>query len=167
MLQVRKARAAAVSDDPQTLREQVQKILEDLPGIDDPQEQRRLSLDVFELAQCAEAIERLTYKQVLGSQVERLVEDLYTERDRSLRDASRKLLTLEEGMYGFRQERVDLLHRLLADCEAHLLALSAEPHEPRTDEGLSQPELLENLMEVRQFLRDLLHAELTGADRKA
>jgi hypothetical protein len=146
-----------MQENAETLREQVRKILDDLPAITDSQEQHRLSSHAFEIAQQAEAIERLKNSRE-QAKIQGLVEHLYAERDHSQREATRRLLIVEEKMYGFRQERVDSLHRLLVECEAHLVKITT--HKGRIKSTLSDELLLENLLEVRQLLKSLLHEQL-------
>jgi len=150
-----------VTDNPTKLRQKVHQILNDESKTDDVLEKRRLVEIAFDLAQQAEAINRLHEKAATDSKVQGLVEQLYADRDCKQRETHRELLICEERMYGLRQERLELLERLLHDCDGRVLRLQRLHGQHRINGALTQGEesLLQNAFDVQQLLRNLLRKE--------
>jgi hypothetical protein len=153
-----------LADHPDELRLQVRQILDDPSNIDDPQERRRLAAKAFEMAQQAEALERVHQKAAVDSNVQH---NRTAERDRNQRRTYRQQLIREERLYGLRQERVERLQRLLSECNERLMRLEESHRRHRLEGCSSEAEklLAENFVDMQNLLRDSLREALATQDR--
>lgn len=149
--------------DPKKLRQQANRILDEIPQIKDPQTQHQLAAKAFEIAQQAEAIDRLNQKVARDSKIRQLFEQLHKVMDHDQREISQRLLIQEQNLYALSQERLDSLYHLLVDCSDRLLSLttSLDQKTNRANFVNGDELLLENLVDMQTLFENLLSNELT------
>ena len=159
------------------LRAHVKELLSLAEDMPDPELKRQLNSRAFSLAQHVEAVERAdgdgqepppdpNFKVVAESNIKRFIDELYVEQDGKMRELYRSLAAHEERWYGIKQERLDMLIRLLRQCDGKASHLSGLLKEQRaygvTIDGAER--LLENVLDTQRFLRISLRQELVRED---
>lgn len=148
--------------DPQELRQQVSRILDDMSRIDDPPVQRQLAAKAFEIAQQAEAIDRLNQKIARDSKIRELFEQLHEIMDDDKREISQRILIQEHDLYALSQERLESVYHLLVDCSERVSKVTASLDQHRSKSNLMKGEelLLESLVHMQHLLENLVRNEL-------
>lgn len=148
--------------DPQQLRRQVTRILEDMSRIKDPPVERELAAKAFEIAQEAEAIDRLNQKIARDSKIRELFEQLHEAMDHDQREISQRMLIQEQNLYPLSRERLDSVYHLLVDCSDRVSRLTALLDEHRSKHSLMKGEelLLESLVHMQHLFENLVRNEM-------
>ena len=158
----------------ETQRAHVSELLSLAADMPDRELKRLLASRAFALAQHAEAVERAegdgqeppadpNFRLVADSNIKRFIEESYVEQDGTSRALYRTLVLHELRWYGIKQERLDILMRLLRDCDGRALHLSGLLEQQRAS-GVatdSAQHLLDNVFDTQLFLRISLRQELT------
>ena len=165
------------NDGPEALRVTVRLLLEQVSRTTDNELRKKLASEAFDLAQKAEAFERQhqtgdgstlhqQIKNAAESNILSFTERLYVERDETQRDSCRQLLLREERWFGLKQERLEMLQRLMRDCDGRLTRYKALLAAQRAS-GVATEEaayLLDNMLDVQKFLRISVRQELARED---
>lgn len=130
--------------------------------INDPPVERQLASKAFEIAQEAEAIDRLNQKFARDSKVRQLFEQFHKVMDHNQREISQCMLIQEQNLYALSQERLDSLYHLLVDCSDRVSKLTASLDEQRGKSSSMKAEdlLLESLVHMQHLFENLVRAEL-------
>lgn len=149
--------------DTQKLRQQSNRILDEIPRINDPQMQHQLAAKAFEIAQLAEAIDRLNLRVARDSKIRQLFEQLHKAMDHDQREISQRLLIQEQNLYALSQERLDNLYHLFVDCADRVSSLTTLLNQKRNRANFVNGDelLLENLVGMQTLFENLLSNELT------
>jgi hypothetical protein len=166
---------------PQKTRLEVADLLGKSAAISDGAEKRKLASRAFALAQSAEAAERSqqenrenqqrssgdlsldeNLKIVAQNNLTRFLGCLYVETEKAQRELYRTLLLQEEQCFAMREERLEMLQRLLRDCDGRLQRQEAALDEQRAagmDVTVTET-LMKNMLETQALLRDSFQNEL-------
>jgi hypothetical protein len=162
-------------DHPEELRTRVRELIDNVSRTPDRQLKQKLASAAFDLAQRAEAIERQhqgsdgstpvlseQLKSVAESNMQRFAEQLYVERDDTQRELYRNLLLAEERWFGAKQERLEILQRLLRDCDGRVTRYTAllDGQQASGVAADQARQLLDNILDTQRFLRIQLRKEL-------
>jgi hypothetical protein len=166
---------------PQKTRLEVADLLAKSAAISDGAEKRKLASRAFALAQSAEAAERSLQENrerqqrssgdlgldenlriVTENNLTRFVGCLYVETDKVQREVFRNLLLQEEQWFASREERLEVLQRLVRDCEGRVQRQKSLLDGQRaTGMDITHTELvMNNILETQALLRDSLRKEL-------
>ncbi len=165
-------------DDARKLRQEAADLLAKAADASDQAERRKLASRAFALAQSAEVAERSrqetqqqpsvdtdlqkNLKLVAENNLTRFLGCLCVETDTAQRETYRGLLLREEQWFGMREERLEILQRLIRDCDGRVQRHKALLDGQRTA-GLDvrhTETLMSNLLETQALLLDSLKNEL-------
>lgn len=169
------------NDFPAKLRQEVEDLLAKSAATSDKAEKRLLASRAFALAQWAEAAERSLQKNgetqrrssadlgleqnlrlVAENNLIRFLGCLYVETDSVQRELYRSLLLREERWFGAREERLEMLQRLLRDCDGRVQQHKTVLDGQRTAgvDVTHAETLMINMLETQELLRISLETEL-------